>query len=134
MATTWIPGYVAEFKIGANQLESMIASGTLTLNKNIMLKHVAGAAEPVALAGLATGSISVSGSISVEDFAKLNTAFESSAVVVYIWQIGENGEALDAGAYTGNAMVESLSAAFSADDSWTFSMDMVLSGIATYGA
>jgi len=134
MAETWIPGYVAEFKIGADQLESMIASGSLVLNKNIMLKHVAGAQEPVALAGLATGSISVSGSISVEDVGKLNTAFESSTLVVYIFQLGEDGEALDAGAYTGNALVESFSAAFDADDSWTFSMDLVLSGIATYGA
>lgn len=134
MATTWIPGYVAEFKIGADQLESMIASGTLTLNKNIMLKHVAGAAEPTALAGLSTGTISVSGSVSVEDFAKLNTAFESSAVVVYIWQLGEDAGSLDAGAYTGNAMVEGLSAAFDADDSFTFSMDLVLDGLAAYGA
>jgi hypothetical protein len=134
MATTWIPGYIAEFKIGSDQLESMIASGTLVQNKNIMLKHVAGAQEPVALAGLSTGTISVSGSVSVEDFAKLNTAFESSAVVVYIFQLGEDGEALDAGAYTGNAMVEGLTAAFDADDSFTFTMDMVLSGQATYGA
>ena len=134
MATTFVPGYLAEFKIGANQLESMIASGTLTLNKNIMLKHVCGSDEPTALAGLVTGSISVSGSISAEDVAKLNAAFEDSAVAVYIFQIGEDGGALDAGAYTGNAMVEGLSVAFDADDSWTFSLDLVCSAIATYGA
>ena len=134
MATTWIAGYITEVKIGADQIESMVASGGLTLNKNIMLKNVAGAAEPTALAGLITGTISVSGSVSVEDAAKLNAAFESTATVVYIFQIGEDGGSLDAGAYTGNAMVESLALDFDANDSWTFSMDMILDGAATYGA
>ncbi len=134
MAETFIPGYLAEFKLGANQIESMIASGTLTLNKNIMLKHVAGAREPVALAGLVTGSISVSGSLAAGDAAKLVTAFESSAVVAYIFQVGENGVAPDAGAYAGNAMVESLSTAFDVDDSFTFTMDLVLDGLAAFAA
>ena len=134
MPTTFIPGYLAEFKVGANQLESMLSSGTLTLNKNIMLKHVAGAPEPTALAGLVTGTISVSGSVSAEDVAKLVTAFESTAVVAYIFQLGENGVVPDAAAYAGNAMVESLSVAFDADDSFTFSMDLVLDGLAAYAA
>ena len=134
MATTFVPGYLAEFKIGANQLETMIASGTLTLSKNIMLKHTCGTDEPTALAGLVSGTISVSGSISVADAAKLNAAFESSAVVVYIFQLGEDGGTLDAGAYTGNAMVEGLSLSFDADDSFDFTLDLVCSAIATYGA
>ncbi len=40
----------------------------------------------------------------------------------------------DAGAYAGNAMVESLSTAFDADDSFTFTMDLVLDGLATFAA
>ena len=134
MATTWIAGYITEVKIGADQIESMVASGGLTLNKNIMLKHVAGAQEPVALAGLVTGTLSISGSVSAEDIAKLNTAFESSAVVAYILQVGEDGGTIDAGAFAGNCMIESLSIAFDADDSFTFSLDAVLDGLAAYAA
>ena len=62
------------------------------------------------------------------------TAFESTAVVAYIFQLGEIGVAPDAWAYAGNALVESLSVAFDADDSFTFSMDLVLDGLAAYAA
>ena len=134
MANTFIPGYLAEVKVGANQIEANLASGTLTLNKNVMSKPVAGDQEPSALAGLMTGTISVSGHVSTQDIAKLNTAFESNAVVAFIWGIGDTTGTPDAGEYTGNMLVESLSFAFSADDEWTFSLDAVLDGTATYTA
>lgn len=134
MANTFIPGYLAEVKIGANQVEANLASGTLTLSKNIMSKPVAGDQEPSALAGLMSGSISVSGHISTQDVAKFNTAFESNAVVAFIWGVGDTDGSPDAGEYTGNMLVESFACAFDADDSWSFSMDCVISGAATYVA
>jgi len=134
MANTFIPGYLAEVKVGANQIEANVASGTLTLSKNVMSKPVAGDQEPSALAGLMTATISVSGHVSTEDIAKLNTAFESNAVVAFVWGIGDTDGAPDAGEYTGNMLVESLNFAFDADDEWNFSMDCVVSGAATYVA
>ena len=132
MANTFIPGYLAEVKVGVNQIEANLASGTLTLNKNLMTKAVAGDQEPTVLAGLITGTISVSGHLSTEDVAKLNTAFESNAVVAFIWGIGDTSGTPDAGEYTGNMLVESLSFAFDADDEWVFTMDSVISEGATY--
>ena len=134
MAKTFISGYLAEVKIGSDQVEANLASGTLTLNKNVMSKPVAGDQEPSALAGLMTATISVSGHVSTEDVAKFNTAFESNAVVAFIWGVGDTTGTPDAGEYTGNMLVESLSFAFDADDEWTFSMDSVVSGAATYVA
>ncbi len=48
-------------------------------------------------------------------------------------QIGDV-TAPDGGAYGGDAIIESLTVAFDADDEWTFSMDCVLSGAQTYTA
>ena len=131
---TFIPGYLAEVKIGADQIEDNLGSGTLTLSKNIMTKTVAGTQEPTALAGLMTATISVSGHISVEDVAKFNSAFESNTVVAFIWGIGDTSGSPDAGEYTGNFLVESFSAAFDADDEWTFTLDAIVDGAATYVA
>ena len=133
MANTFIPGYLAEVKVGADQIEANLASGTLTLNKNVMSKPVAGDQEPSALAGLMTATISVSGHVSTEDIAKLNDAYVSNTALAYVFQIGDT-TAPDGGAYGGDLLVESLSFAFDADDEWTFSMDSVVSGAATYVA
>ena len=102
---TFIPGYLAEVKIGADQLEDNLGSGTLTRTKNIMTKTVAGTQEPTALAGLSTASISVSGHISVEDIGKLNTAFESNTALAFVWGIGDTTGTPDGGEYTGNMLV-----------------------------
>lgn len=134
MANTFIPGYLAEVDIGGDQIEANLASGTLTRNKNIMTKAVAGDQEPSALAGLITGTISVSGHVSTEDIAKLNTAFESNATVAYVWGIGDTTGSPDAGEYGGNMLIESLSFAFDADDEWTFTLDAVMDGACTYVA
>ena len=131
---TFIPGYLAEVKIGADQLEDNLGSGTLTRTKNIMTKSVAGSQEPTALAGLMTATISVSGHISVEDVGKLNTAFETNTTLAFVWGIGDTTGTPDGGEYTGNMMVENFAAAFDADDEWTFSLDAVVDGAATYVA
>ena len=46
--------------------------------------------------------------------------------MAYVFQIGEDGGASDVGEYAGNTRVESISAAFDADDEWSFSMDCKL--------
>ena len=134
MANTFIPGYLAEVKIGADQLEDNVLSGTLTQNKNVMYTPVAGDQEPTAVAGLITSTLSVSGLVSTEDVAKWNTAFESNAVVAVVWGIGDTTGTPDAGEYTGNVLVEALSYAFDADDRWTLSLDALFDEGATYVA
>jgi hypothetical protein len=126
MANTWVPGYLAEVTIGADSLEGDLGSGTLTLSKNLIDKPVAGDQKVTSIAGLIRGTMSVSGHISVENWAKFNTAFESNAVVAYVWQIGEDGGGTDVGEYAGNMLVENLSGAFDADDEFSFSMDCKL--------
>ncbi len=128
---TYIPGYFAAVTINANDLAPNMASGVMTLNKNIMLKPVAGDQDVSALAGLITGTISATGHVSTEDILKLNAAFELNTQVVYVWQIGD-ATAPDGGAYGGNLQIESLSFAFDTEDEWTFTLDAVLSGLATY--
>lgn len=133
-ANTFIPGYLAEVKIGTDQLEGDILSGTLVQTKNIMYVPVAGDQEPTTIAGLVSGTISVSGAVSTEDVAKWNTAFEANAVVAFVWGIGNTTGSPDAGEYTGNLLVESLAYSFQADDKWLLSFDAVITEGATYVA
>jgi len=133
MANTFIAGYLTELSIDGDDLEPNLASGTLVRNKNIMLKPVAGEQSSYALAGLITGSLSISGHVSTQDIAKLNDAYVSNTALAYVFQIGDT-TAPDGGAYGGDLLVESLSFAFDADDEWTFSLDAVLDGTATYTA
>ena len=133
-ANTFIPGYLAEVKVGADQLEGNLLSGTLVQSKNVMYVAVAGDQEPATIAGQINSTISVSGLVSTDDVAKFNTAFESNAVLAFVWGIGDTSGTPDAGEYTGNMLVESLSFAFAADDKWTLSMDCVVSEGATYVA
>ena len=130
---TFIPGYFAAITINGDDLAPNMASGTMTRNKNIMLKPVAGDQDVSALPGLITGDISASGHVSTEDILKLNAAFVANTQVVYVWQIGDAATP-DAGAYGGNLQISSLSFAFASEDEWTFTLDAVLSGTATYTA
>ena len=123
---TFVAGYLAEVTIGADSLEGDLGSGTLTISTNLIDKPVAGSQKVVSIPGLKRGTMSVSGHISVENWAKFNTAAESNAVVAYVFQIGEAAGSSDVGEYAGNMRVESISAAFDADDEWSFSMDCKL--------
>ena len=104
-ANTFIPGYLAEVKVGADQLEGNLLSGTLVQSKNVMYAAVAGDQEPVTIAGQINSTISVSGLVSTDDVAKFNTAFESNAVLAFVWGIGDTSGTPDAGEYTGNMLV-----------------------------
>ena len=133
MANTFMPGYMAEISIDGDALESVTASGTLTRSKNVMTKAVAGTQTPSTLAGLITGSLSISGHASIAEIALMDAAYVSNTPLVYVFQIGDT-TAPDGGAYGGSLLIETLSWAFDADDEWTFSLDAVLSGATTYTA
>ena len=133
MANTFMPGYLASVSIDGDALQSITASGTITRTKNVMTKAVAGTQTPSVLAGIITGSLSISGHLSTEDIAKLNDAYVSNVALVYVFQIGD-ATAPDGGAYGGSLLIESLVFSFDVDDEWTFSLDAVLSGATTYTA
>lgn len=133
MANTFIAGYLAELSIDGDALEQVTASGTITRTKNIMTKAVAGTQTPSVLAGVITGTLSVSGHASPAEIILLDAAYEDNSPLVYVFQIGDT-TAPDGGAYGGSLLIESLSFAFDADDEWTFSLDAILSGAQTYTA
>lgn len=133
MASTFIPGYLAELSIGAVDLEQTTASGTLTLNKNIMAKPTAGDIAPVVIAGQRTGSLALAGHCSVEDVTLLNTAYDSDVILAFVFQIGDT-TAPDAGAYSGSCLVEALTFEYDAEGQWSFSMDAPTSGDVTFTA
>ncbi len=133
-ALTFVPGYLAEVKVGADQLESDLLSGTLVRTKNVMHVPVAGEQSPTTIAGQINGTISVSGVVSTDDMAKWQTAFASNAKLAFVWGIGNTTGSPDAGEYTGFMLVESLATEFAADDKWTLSVDCVITEGATYVA
>jgi len=131
---TFISGYLAAVTINAVVYTPISASGTITRTKNVMTKAVAGSQYPTTLAGPLSGSISVSGHVTEELAAGMDAAFLVNAPFAYVFQIGTPGVATGGGAYGGNCLIESLTWGFDADDEWTFSMDLVLSGDQTYTA
>lgn len=120
---TFVPGYLAEVTIGADSIEGNLGSGSMTFSKNIIDKPVCGTQLVTSIAGLERVTMSISGHVSTDDYEKFQTAYESNAVVAYVFQVGEAGGATDIGDYTGNMLVESFTPAFDADDEWSFSMD-----------
>ena len=75
MANTFMPGYLAEVSIDGNSLESVTASGTITRTKNVMTKPVAGSQTPSVLAGIITGSLSISGHASIAEIALMDASY-----------------------------------------------------------
>ena len=131
---SFIAGYLTAVTINSVVYTPITASGTLTRNKNVMTKAVAGSQTPGTLAGQLTGSFSVSGHVTEELINGMNVAWLLNAPFAYVFQIGTPGVGVGGGAYGGNCIIESLNYAFDADDEWTFSMDCVLSGAQTYTA
>ncbi len=133
MANTFIAGYFAAFSVDGDALEADLGSGVMTRTKNITLRPVAGDQDVAALPGVITGTISVSGTVSITAIVDLQAAWVANTPIVYVWQLGD-AAAPDAGAYGGNLLIEGLSYAFDTEDLFTFTMDCVLSGAATYTA
>ena len=131
MANTFIAGYFAALSIDGDDLEGDLGSGVMTRNKNITRKPVAGDQDVAALPGVITGSISASGFLSISAIVDLNAAWVSNTPLVYVWQLGDAGTP-DGGAYGGNLLIESLSVAFDTEDIFSFTLNAVLSGAATY--
>jgi hypothetical protein len=131
---TFISGYLAAVTINSVVYTPILASGTISRTKNVMTKAVAGSQFPTTLAGTLSGTISVSGHLTEELIVGLNTAYLVNAPFAYVFQIGTPGVPTGGGEYGGNCLIESMTFAFDADDEWTVSLDLVLSGAQTYTA
>ena len=123
MASTFVPGYLAEVSVGGTSVEPSVASGNMTFSYNVIDKPVAGAQLVTSIRGLERVTMSVSGHVSVEEFDTLQAASVSNSVVAYVFQIGEDGGGTDIGEYAGNMLIENFNVAFDADDEWSFSLD-----------
>lgn len=101
------------------------------VTRNVMQKSFVGQAWGHSLSGQKRASFSASGSVSVEGYPGLMTAFDAGSIPVTV-QIGTAAGATDAGLYSGTFNVSNVSITVNGDGEWDWSFQAESDGAVTY--
>jgi hypothetical protein len=130
----FIPGYEATITLNADDFSTVGSVISLEQSKNIMTKPVFGSAFAFSLGGQKTGTITASGHISTEKLPDLQAAFDAAQPIAFTIQIGDAAGTTDAGVYSGNCTISSLTTESAADGEWDWSLEAQTAGEITYAA
>lgn len=128
---TFIPGYLGTVTINSDNVSAIGSVVRLSQTRNVMTKPTFGNAFGSSLGGQKLGGFSASGHISAEQIEDLQAAFDAASVAFSL-QVGEGGQATDAGVYTGNCVISDFTIEANADGEWDWSLDAQTSGTITY--
>jgi hypothetical protein len=128
----FIPGYEATVTFNADDFSAVGSVISLDQSKNMMTKPVFGSAFAHSLGGQKSGTISAQGHISTTKLPELQAAFDSEAPIAFTIQIGDAAGTTDAGNYSGNCNITSLTVEANADGEWDWTLEAQTTGEITF--
>lgn len=133
MTNSWVPGYLGTVKLGALGVDDISpVSNVMSINrtKASLTKPHFGSGEMDRVSGMKDATLDCAGHVvgaggTPDVVPLLNTHFEA-ATVEFEWQLGTPTSDLDAGIYSGTAVMSNLSITTDAEDEyeWTFSLEV----------
>jgi hypothetical protein len=132
MVQTFIPGWETDVTVDLEDLTVISNQFQMTRTWGSLPKAVFGAAFRKEVKGQGGGTVSLAGHISVEKQAALETILAKTTAVAYVFEVGTDGGATDAGSYAGNLIITEFTMEAGAEDEWDWSMSATLDGAPAY--
>lgn len=132
MTQTFIPGYYGTVTINSEDLSAIGSVWRLNLTRNVTAKKHFGGPHTDRVSGKRDVQFSANGNLTSEEAAALNTIYESETPVSFSLQIGEAAGDTDAGLYSGDCLISSLTLEANADGDVTWSLDAGAHGEVAY--
>jgi hypothetical protein len=129
---TFVPGYLGVVSIATQDISAIAHVTKLGRSRAGLAKKTFGNRYAYAIGGQREFSFSASGSVTAEQMAAIDTAYETDTPVAFSLQIGEAAGATDAGVYTGNCVLTTLDLDAGADGQWEFTLDAIGSDAPLY--
>ena len=105
----FIPGYLGQVTLNADNISAVGSVVSLTRTRNIMSKPTFGSPYAFSLGGQKVGAFDASGHVAVLQLPDLEAAFVSDAPIAFSLQVGDAAGATDAGLYSGNCVSSVIS-------------------------
>lgn len=134
MSDAFIPGYLGTITINLEDLSAVGSVWRLDFSKDLHVKPVFGSRAKRVLGGQLTASIGFDGHATPAAVAALQDAYLSTTPIPVSVQIGEGSTPTDAGLYTGNVVLGTLSLTANADGEVDFTASGQFDGSPTYTA
>lgn len=132
MSQTFIPGYMASISIDSEDLTVVGNVLSIDLTKGGLPKSVFGQQWRNTASGQISGSISVSGHLSVEIAPLLMPLIEAETPIPIVVYMGDEGGAIDGGSNAGNIVVTGLSESADSEGEWEWTIEGELDGALVY--
>lgn len=131
---SYVQGYLATLTINGVQYAPDTSTAGLTKSVNTIDVTPIGVTAKQYLNGLFDGTITADTHMNTATMAAVNTAFESTTPVVFIFRPGSVAAGKDAGSYTGSAIISNMDINGDATGEWDVALDLQISGLAPYTA
>jgi hypothetical protein len=129
---TFVPGYLGTVTLNSEDLSAIGHVTRLNKTRRGLPKKVFGQRYQYAIGGQREFVFSANGSITAEQAAALDAAYETDAAVGFSLQIGEGAGATDAGLYTGSCVLTELTIESNADGQHTWAVSAIGTGTPVY--
>ena len=131
----YISGYLADIEVDSQTLDEFGNTAVLAKTRTVTEKPAFGVQDVGAVAGQSRTSLACEGHADPTIIEALDAAYEKAGDVAFTFQIGEQGEATDAGVYTGTGIMSAWTPADAdADGQISFSFEIMANGPVPYTA
>lgn len=129
---SYIQGYLAVVSVGGVDYAPDTSTASLTRTANAIDVTPIGVTSKAYLNGLTDGTITADTHMNTATYAGINTAFESTATVAFIFRPGSVAAGKDAGQYTGFGIITNMDSNGDAAGEWDVALDIQISGDTVY--
>ena len=131
MSETFIPGYLTEIIVGADDLTLIGQVVSYSDDQNAVPKPTFGTKYRRTISGQGTYAIDISGHLAAEEVGTIFTLRANPDAHNWNIQIGELGAATDGGILNGSAIITNLTMEADAEANWAWSMTLEGDGAPT---
>ena len=130
----YIQGYLATITVNGVEYAPDTSTAGLTRSSNTIDVTPIGVTAKQYLVGLQDGTITADTHMNTTTMAGINTAYESTTPVTFIFRPGSIAAGKDAGQYSGSAIISNMDANGDATGEWDVALDLQITGTVTYTA
>lgn len=132
MSQTFIPGWQTDVTVDLEDLTVIANAFSMTRTWGSQPKPVFGSSFRNEIKGQGGGTVSLAGHVSVEKLPAMEGIFDKETSVAYVFEVGTDGGATEAGTYTGFMVINEATIEAGAEDEYDWTIGATLDGKPVY--